>query len=323
MSERMSSVEIEDVLSSIRRLVSEDLRPMQRPKARLDAGSKLILTPALRVVPNAEGSGAEPTASPEFDQNEADFLTENDADQAGFDAVELSSPLQTLLDDIAHGEGRSSDHAAHLPDPADASVATPASIEAVVSALGAAVTGQGWEGEQENAPEPAVDWTDQVWAERTLADVATTGPDRVVDAELIESADVADAPLAMDEIWVQSPEPFVVETSFREDDEDELPFSESEIADLAEAAAVAEILSAGSAIIDETAQVVQDQPADAAEQSIFHDDAAFMDEDALRDMVRDILRQELQGDLGERITRNVRKLVRAEINRVMTSRDFE
>jgi len=32
-------------------------------------------------------------------------------------------------------------------------------------------------------------------------------------------------------------------------------------------------------------------------------------------MVRDIVRQELQGSLGERITRNVRKLVRREIQR--------
>ena len=42
----------------------------------------------------------------------------------------------------------------------------------------------------------------------------------------------------------------------------------------------------------------------------------------LRDMVREIVREELQGALGERITRNVRKLVRAEINRVMASREF-
>jgi hypothetical protein len=31
--------------------------------------------------------------------------------------------------------------------------------------------------------------------------------------------------------------------------------------------------------------------------------------------VRDIVRQELQGSLGERVTRNVRKLVRREIQR--------
>jgi hypothetical protein len=40
-------------------------------------------------------------------------------------------------------------------------------------------------------------------------------------------------------------------------------------------------------------------------------------------MVTDIVRQELQGALGERITRNVRKLVRREIYRVLNSQEFE
>lgn len=52
-------------------------------------------------------------------------------------------------------------------------------------------------------------------------------------------------------------------------------------------------------------------------------DARAFDEDMLRDLVRDIIREELQGALGERITRNVRKLVRAEIARALAVRDFE
>lgn len=53
------------------------------------------------------------------------------------------------------------------------------------------------------------------------------------------------------------------------------------------------------------------------------DDATdVIDEEVLRDLVRDILREELQGALGERITRNVRKLVRAEIARALSSRDL-
>ena len=51
MSEPMSSTEIEDVLSSIRRLVSDDLRPAPRAATVASEGNgKLILTPALRVV---------------------------------------------------------------------------------------------------------------------------------------------------------------------------------------------------------------------------------------------------------------------------------
>jgi hypothetical protein len=37
----------------------------------------------------------------------------------------------------------------------------------------------------------------------------------------------------------------------------------------------------------------------------------------LRDVVADVVHEELRGALGERITRNVRKLVRSEINRAV------
>ncbi len=45
-----------------------------------------------------------------------------------------------------------------------------------------------------------------------------------------------------------------------------------------------------------------------------------LDDAALRSLVIEIVHDELGGELGERITRNVRKLVRREINRVLTSR---
>jgi hypothetical protein len=50
---------------------------------------------------------------------------------------------------------------------------------------------------------------------------------------------------------------------------------------------------------------------------------ADLDEETLQALVADIVRQELQGALGERITRNVRKLVRREIHRVLMSQDLE
>ncbi|MFM2356077.1 MAG: hypothetical protein RLZZ528_1813 [Pseudomonadota bacterium] len=65
-------------------------------------------------------------------------------------------------------------------------------------------------------------------------------------------------------------------------------------------------------------------PDASADDSLFDDgEEALVDADALRDLVSEIIRQELQGALGERITRNVRKLVRREINRVLESRSFE
>lgn len=72
------------------------------------------------------------------------------------------------------------------------------------------------------------------------------------------------------------------------------------------------------------------QPSDISPDSdvtpdpeLFADDAAIIDEETLRDMVSEIVREELQGVLGERITRNVRKLVRREIHRAFAAQDLE
>lgn len=62
------------------------------------------------------------------------------------------------------------------------------------------------------------------------------------------------------------------------------------------------------------------QDAVATEPDLVEDEE--LDEEALRDLIRDMIREELQGELGARITRNVRKLVRTEINRALASRDL-
>ncbi len=48
-----------------------------------------------------------------------------------------------------------------------------------------------------------------------------------------------------------------------------------------------------------------------------------LDEDAIRELVLGMVQEELTGELGERITRNVRKLVRREINRILASREIQ
>ena len=49
---------------------------------------------------------------------------------------------------------------------------------------------------------------------------------------------------------------------------------------------------------------------------------ADIDDEALRELISHLVRAELQGELGEKITRNVRKLVRREIHRVLLTHDF-
>lgn len=51
--------------------------------------------------------------------------------------------------------------------------------------------------------------------------------------------------------------------------------------------------------------------------------APAVDGDALRRMVAEVVREELRGALGERITRNVRKLVQREIMRAVATRKLD
>ncbi len=60
----------------------------------------------------------------------------------------------------------------------------------------------------------------------------------------------------------------------------------------------------------------------AATGEIMGEDVAFIDEDDLERIVARIVRDELRGQLGERITLMVRKLVRAEIARALDERNL-
>ena len=263
MSDAMSSVEIEDVLSSIRRLVSEDLRPASRQAAAALVDDKLILTPALRVV-------AEQAANPVTkDQRETTVAAV---------PVESRSPLPRL----------------HLG-------AEPV-IEEVVASLEQAVAAQGldWESETgDPAPQTvAFEWTSGSWSDHRVAPI---------EAEIIAEAD------EVTPSWAQ------------EDPGEPVAEEPSQFETMAAPAAV----EPDSVWADEAeAQVVAGlvEPESASEDSGPLDDSdteMTYDEDVLRDLVRDLIREELQGGLGERITRNVRKLVRAEIARALASREFD
>lgn len=59
------------------------------------------------------------------------------------------------------------------------------------------------------------------------------------------------------------------------------------------------------------------------EQVPVPDDLGMIDEEALRDLIAQVVREELQGALGQRITRNVRKMVRREIRLALAAEEFE
>lgn len=309
MSEPMSSGEIEDVLSSIRRLVSEDLRPVAKdglakaaaervanPKPQTaDAGSKLLLTPALRVVSTQDSGFVEPDG----------------------DAVADMMPEDT---DTAHEMGADGDAETNVIADEDEA------LEAQ-SAFDSAVEDEDWLPETGNDAETYPGWAqvdDAAEPESQMSRVVHEIAAGVADAEDDWEAETGDAPVAG--VSWQAPE--WVEEAELVDDAPSTSAARKAIGDMAEEAAVAEIMArASQATHDADKPAVAEKPAQAspddAEEDIFAEGDAYFDETVLRDLVRDLIREELSGTLGERITRNVRKLVRAEINRALTARDFD
>ena len=305
MSEPMSSGEIEDVLSSIRRLVSEDLRPGVRVNPGL-AGSglggpmttppagKLLLTPALRVITNGAPAVA-PVTMAKKPQQEPSGAGATVSDPVGADTAaqapsEAQSHPQSKMDILSQfplQEGED-EWLPEAPSDADTDEASweQSVMTRVVSEIGANMANPDEEWEPEAEPQ-------------AMASLSWQAPDWIEEAEVVED----------------SPEAAERDAVVRA------------LADKAEAAAVAEIVArAAQAKADAAAQAeVQAKPKEAApgDEDLFAEDDAYFDETVLRDLVRDLIREELSGALGERITRNVRKLVRAEVNRALTARDFE
>ncbi|MBI1219220.1 MAG: hypothetical protein GC186_11785 [Rhodobacteraceae bacterium] len=262
MSDSMTSREIEDVLSSIRRLVSEETRTPPRPEAVSRApapfAEKLVLTPDFRV--------PDPVATPAEDAAEGTW--------SGSDS-RLGARIAVLEAAVAQ-----------RPDEwePDGSEEAPADFVPHFSSAGEAAEAEAHD-DHAAEPDPVDDVLPEALAETSdpqdwQPEVAEVAAEQEPQQEL-EPETMPDAP--------ESPEPLEWQDEPR-------------------------------------AAAPQPQATVDVEDALFDDDEGgddLLDEEVLRDMIREIIRQELQGTLGERITRNVRKLVRAEINRAMAAKAFE
>ncbi len=254
MSEALSSSEIEDVLSSIRRLVSDDMRPA--PAQTVDA-NKLLLTPSLRVVP-------------------AETHADLDAPPPAIDEV---------MAQLSAGVARQDDQWEN--EIGDTSLESPAQAEAAA---------QDWQDHQIDA-----------YAE-PLPDVLEQAP--VETGDVLTEASAADADpweQSGDEVDATATEPWTAGTIE----------PDAAWADEAEQAVLQELNDP-----PQGAAPYQAQDADEIVLNEADEGEVPVDEAMLREIVRDVLREELQGRLGERITRNIRKLVRAEIARVMAAEEL-
>lgn len=382
MSDPVTNVEIEDVLASIRRLVSDEVTPESRPQAAAQQTEKLVLTPALRVAsplpteastpPRAEGADAPATGPATETRNPAPVMhlgaeyavpPEPVVEGGGADAADLTE-LADLTDEssieehiVAHQGAVPFEDDQWEPDgdDDDAFAGTVPSMDWVdhtpQESVGAVAEGGEtpeeapyWHVQEDDAPSADITHIDGVFAAGDLA-AGDLNTGDLVDADEIEE---------------------VFEEAFEDGDTAEDALTEAEdLTDTAfdtaapeaqdwggEAAELDDSLASDArfddpmpdaamdpADLDDTPDAPADSPADAAaEMAMDHDPAeaaaalddlsalgmtdSVLDEDMLRDLVADIVRQELQGSLGERITRNVRKLVRREIQRALTARDL-
>ena len=283
MSDPVTNVEIEDILSSIRRLVSDDGRPVEEGESREE--ERLVLTPSLRV------TGAD-------DARDEEEATDSAVDAADEDADAAPSPR-----DGAHGDGPPSEVSSERPDDLQRDPGHPGDLRSRIAALEASVATRedDWDpdGPGEDAyaggPVEALPWEDHFEdAETTDAEPADAGGPVHDDADAHETAadpagDAADAGQVKES-----------------DGESATPGAEGD---------------AGSDPAANAQDEAHEDEDDMAE--LFAGEDPVLDEAALREMITDIVRQELQGSLGERITRNVRKLVRREIHRAMASYDLD
>ena len=310
----LSSEEIEDVVSSVRRLVSNEQG--LRKTTRDLAADRLLLTPALRVVSEI---GPLSTLILNVPMSEtvqaAELAPEVVPPSSGLsplaDAVEPvdDGPVVELIEADWEDEIWSAAEGVSLGEVAlgveEAEVLLPPSEDAPAAIL----TGEEPEAAAETEPE-AWAQVDGEWVEdepvpfiplRRRAEhlAARLAAGAVLDPDEAEDTDHDDTP----------PQPLRdVAAELLEDD--------PTAADLDGDAPVARGIDDGEKT--GTAQRMPTEILDADGTPL-----AVLDEAALQEIVRQMIREELQGSLGERITRNVRKLVRAEINRALVARDLD
>lgn len=301
MSEMMKNSDVEDVLFSIRRLVSDT--PEETPEVDADANVKpkaeaLMLTSALRV--------SDPATEPEqIDLEDMDTSLSHFRNAVGRDETEVDE-LPSLDDVFADKTDGDQPRRLHLSE-----IVTDDSVEPAKESFSGV---EEYFEDEETGDLAARTWTGDPDVE-TLSEFATPEDtfgapveDTVVAPETdFAIAEDADAELVAED-WMEDAAADAVKVQ-----EDEAVEEDESLA--VEDSSEENALDDGEVELEELEAGATDGLAD------FEDN--ILDEDALRDMVTEIVREELSGDLGERITRNVRKLVRREIHRALMTRDFD
>ncbi len=261
MSEAMSKREIEDVLSSIRRLVSQDVnRPAVADTIAVAPADKLVLTPSLRV---------EPASDTPFDDPQpkvAQGMAISDADAFQPQSPELYQNDRAQLGDTA----RSS------------------SLLSRISSAGDVVS-----------------------------------RDISADIDKLESCEMADETMDEKPATASEIEENLTTAHMPDRERAEVEAFLPEQTDIPNPAIEGVTIEATLARLEELlSNPARAQSISGTQPSRGESDDEVIDEGMLYQLVAHIVRQELQGELGERITRNIRKLVRAEVARELQLRQL-
>ncbi len=325
MSEAMKSEAIEDVLSSVRRLVSDNT-PSQNPDVEI-AVDRLVLTPELRV---SEGAEDEAESDAKAELSIVDLPSEAD-DDADVDGADGSIGLEWSPDDrMANWDdvGGSSDKADSFePEQGDEFSADETS-GAVARAVAEArfIDLDPVDADQpETEDEAALDEPSDPATDEGASDEDDALPDDL-EQELAALNGIGD----IDDTLEAAPEP---EATTEAEPAQEPPV----FARINRAAKNPEVEAEASAeerVVEFGAQIDQASGDDALEDQVedlgyrgaafgFGDDDSVLDEEVLREIIAQVVREELQGVLGQRITRNVRKMVRREIRLALAAEELE
>ncbi|MBO9431774.1 hypothetical protein [Sulfitobacter sp. R18_1] len=387
MSEPVTNAEVEDVLSSIRRLVSEDKRPLQtsnptpvsKPEAADSANDTGAAFKSMRGAALGEPTSDSVTSedfTPHLSLRTASGGMARPASDEGVGETPKATPQPLSLTQAMQTEAEDSVDEAERPFVSARHPATPPAEKAPAASsdrlvLTPALRVATSDGEDrpkaaavdpakvspldydmlhddpsdlhaEDYRTPASETADEARA-RAVSDAVAkaTGASRSDKLAALETAigKISDDwdPDAPGDNDYSGTEPPAMEWK----DDAELDAPEAPIADTATVEAetpvpsrpqpttpqleeqVRRFADSGPRVADPAATAPEFDYAAPAQEAGGAGEDQFLDEEALRDMVTEIVRAELQGALGERITRNVRKLVRREIHRALTAQDLE
>ena len=382
MSDPVTNAEVEDVLSSIRRLVSEDKRPVQAIKAE-PRNDRLVLTPALRVSENVVPDEAPALAGdiphqpappktlfeeefsekPEVPDTYLESLVTDDdtLDVYDPDIIRRKGTADEAIDEVSlEAQRKETDEEDDLlfEDPAHDYSSDPYNFEDANDDDG--------EGDQtylqnrSSVSDPDENSVDTGAQEMSQTAILMPRDDSFDEESALDQDDPKNAPAQTTPVnevkaaaltaKITALETAIgqIAETWEPDDAGEGDNAGSEAQTMEWEDEPRETLikkQAGSASSKQSPDAVQpepeptpqtsndpdqsdEEPAAAgnppAEDGLNYDaEEQLIDEDALRDLVSDIVRAELQGALGERITRNVRKLVRREIHRALAAQELE